>query len=400
MPNYDEASIPPYTLPDPLVFESGSPVRTAADWPARRAELLRLFEEQVYGIMPPRPDHLAWQVLETSPNALGGLASRKQVRIHFTPAAGGPHMDLLLYLPNARSGPSPLFIGLNFQGNHSIHTDPDILLSTAWIDDLGGGTVVNHRATERARGERANRWLIENTLRRGFGVATACYGDLDPDFDDGFQNGVHPLFDQTHPRDGASWGAIGAWAWGLSRGMDYLVNDPGVDAARVAVWGHSRLGKAALWAGACDERFALVVSNNSGCGGAALSRRRFGETVELINQRFPHWFCRNFRQYNGAEDRLPVDQHEFIALIAPRPVYVASSDEDLWADPHGEFLSCCHAGKVYELLGCDALPSGEMPPVEQPVISRLGYHIRKGRHDVTLYDWDRFMDFAFVISSA
>ena len=257
--------------------------------------------------------------------------------------------------------------------------------------------IVNHRATEGTRGVSAAAWDVETVVARGYATATVYYGDLCEDQVPGMTKDVAAMFGTggAEERGPDAWGAIGIWAWGLSRALDYLESDPDIDAGRVAVHGHSRLGKAALWAGAQDERFALVISNNSGCGGAALSMRAYGETVGRINGAFPHWFAKRFRSYNERESALPVDQHELIALVAPRPVYVASAEDDRWADPRGEFLATKHAEPVYALFGKNGLGVAEMPAVNQPVLGDgLAYHVRTGGHAITPYDWGRYLDFA------
>jgi hypothetical protein len=395
--NYDEQKVPEYTLPDPLLMSDGTKVANAQTWKKeRRPEVLELFRTHVYGRATiGRPENMTSKVFDHEHRALGGLATRKQVAVNFTGKQDGPGMDILIYLPNNKDKPIPTFVILNFGGNHTINTDPAIKLSGSWMRP--GTGVVNNHATAESRGKASSRFPVEEILKRGYALATVYYGDIDPDFHDGFKNGVHPAFDKLSEGKRApdAWGSIGAWAWGLSRAMDYFETDGDIDNKRVIVLGHSRLGKTALWAGARDERFAIVISNDSGCGGAALSRRRFGETVERINTSFPHWFCENFKKYNGKEDDLPVDQHMLIALVAPRPVYVASADEDLWADPKGEFLSCRNADAVYRLFGVKGLDTNRMPGLNRPIkTGKIGYHVRSGRHNLTEYDWQQYMDFA------
>jgi hypothetical protein len=377
------------SLPAPLTTSAGNKVTTPAEWQkTRRPEILELFRTHVYGRAPVgRPVKMTFEVLETNGKALNGVATRKQIRVHFTADSNGPHVDLLIYLPNNQPRPVKLFTGMNFMGNHTIHKDKAIVLNrnyTPW----GRGD----RGTEREL------WPLGSILGRGYGVATMHCADVDPDRFDRFEDGVHGTFDPTHYPKGRlddAWGTIGAWAWGLSRAMDYFETDKDIDHTKVAVLGHSRLGKAALWVGAQDERFSIVISNDSGCTGAALARRMKGETVAKINKGFPHWFCDNYKRYNNKENTLPVDQHMLIALIAPRPVYVASATGDVWADPEGEFLSCVHAAPIYKLFGLTGLKTTFMPAAGQPINDgHIGYHLRAGKHNLTAYDWKCYMDYA------
>lgn len=414
--NYDESKVGAYTLPDPLLLADGRRVTDAATWTRqRRPELLELFRTHVYGRSPGRPAGMKFEVVRVDRNAVQGLATRKEVVVYFTGAKDGPKMTMHLYVPNAAKRPVPAFLGLNFMGNHTVEPDPTLPIATSWMREAKDGTVVDHRATEKGRGLQASRWQIEKVIRRGYATATIYYGDIEPDHAEGWRDGVRAVFrvdgrlnpgrppaavaspaSTGAPADAApdDWGAIGAWAWGLSRALDYLETDKDIDATRVAVHGHSRLGKTSLWAGATDERFALVISNDSGEGGAALARRNFGETTAIITKAFPHWFCNRFDGYANNASALPVDQHELIALMAPRPAYVASAEEDKWADPRGEFLAAKNAEPVYALFRKAGLGVVDMPPVNHPVGAFLGYHMRTGVHDITAYDWDQYLNFA------
>jgi hypothetical protein len=382
--NYDENLVPEYVLPDPFILSDGARVTSNQTWwNQRRPEILQLFENEEYGKTPSNTIKPSYKIISENAKALNGKAIRKEIRISFRNNNEELSMILLMYLPKSKAV-IPLFLGLNFEGNQTIISDPGITISEGW------------KASENPRGADSASWPVERIIDRGFGIATVYYGDIDPDFDDGFKNGIQPLFyrsGQTLP-DPDEWGSIGAWAWGLSRAMDYLETDQLVNKKKIIVFGHSRLGKTALWAGAQDQRFAAVISNNSGCGGAALSKREFGETVKTINTVFPHWFCDNFNKYNDSENLLPMDQHMLIALIAPRPVYIASAEDDKWADPKGEFLGGFYASPVYKLLGTDGLSTSEMPPLNTPVMSTIGYHIRRGEHAITRYDWECYLNFA------
>ena len=392
--NYDEAKIPAYTLPDPLRSADGKKITTKEEWSKeQRPFLLQLYKENVYGKFPRPPPEIHFKTLSIDSLALGGKATRKQIRISFNAADSLSYIDVLLYTPASSRKPAPVCLGLNFKGNHAASSDPGINISSRWIRDDEDG-VVNHRATEKSRGAESSRWPVEEMIKRGYAVATAYYGDLEPDYDSGWTSGIRTTLSERLNTAATEWSAIGAWAWGLCRIVDYLESDKAVDAKKIVLTGHSRLGKAALWAGANDQRFAIIVSNNSGEGGAALSKRWFGETIGIINNSFPHWFNAKYKEYGANPAALPVDQHILLSLMAPRPLYVASSKDDQWADPKGEFLSAKNAEPVYALFGKKGLGVKEMPAVNHPVGENIRYHIRTGKHDITLYDWTQYMNFA------
>lgn len=367
--NYYEEKVPNYTLPDLLVSSSGKKITSLAAWKKnRRQEILELFRENVYGRVPSTPYTRSFTIVNEDKNAMNGNATLKQVDITISSGGKSLVIHLTLFVPNNVKKPVPAFLLIDNRG--PANTDP-------------------------TRKVKSEFWPAEQVIERGYAIAVFYNADVDADNYDEFKNGIHGILDRERQPD--SWGTIAAWAWGASRCMDYFISDKEIDSKKVAVVGHSRGGKTALWAGAEDQRFALVVSNESGCGGAALARRKYGETIARINTACPHWFCTNYRKYNNNENALPVDMHMLMALIAPRAVYVTSAAEDLWADPRGSYLSLYYSMPVFQLLKTKSFLPFDMPPLDKPVISgKTGYHIRSGAHNMLLKDWNWFMDFADV----
>ncbi len=397
--NSDESKVRPYTLPDPLTFNDGTKVTDAKTWvEKRRPELLDLFRANMHGHSPAKPAVMKFEVESTDAKALNGLATRKEIAIYPTGSKDGPAIHLLLYIPNGAQKPSPAFIGVNFDGNHTIcPEDTGVVVREQWMWNKATKTDALVKPEIKKTLPAAIGWPVEMVLKRGYAVATIARADVEPDYPEGWKHGIRGYYLKQAGRTEFAqddWGAIAAWGWSLSRALDYLETDAAIDAKHVAVLGHSRMGKASLWAGASDERFALVISNDSGEGGAAIARRWFGETTAVINQNFPHWFCANFKQYAGNEAKLPFDAHELLALVAPRPLYVASAEEDLWADPRGEFLAAKHASVVYTLFDKKGITEDDMPAIHHPVGDTVAYHIRAGKHDMTAYDWEQYVAFA------
>lgn len=396
--NYDEAKVRQYTLPDPLVGPDGVVVTTPDAWrTSARPHQLSLLETNVYGRrLPAVPVHVVGDVERTDVMLAGDMAAtRIQARLRLGTAENSPITDVLLYLPRGAQT-APCFLCPNFRGNQAQHPDPGIRLARGWIPSEQKTGIPDDRATEASRGSQAQCWPVETMLDRGYAMATAYCGETFPDRPDGRAESAlvslgRPVTGQLPPDEP---GAIATWAWQLSRILDWLVTLPEIDKTKVAVVGHSRLGKTALLAGALDERFAMVVSNESGCGGAALSRRNYGESVRRITSSFPHWFCPAFATFAGRETELPCDQHTLLAVVAPRPLYVASAIDDKWADPRGEFLSAVAAEPAWKLFGRRGLGTADWPAPDTPVGDTIGYHVRSGRHDLLPYDWERFADHA------
>jgi hypothetical protein len=388
--NYDEAHVGTYTLPNPLVLSNGRPVRGAKTWyKKRRPEIVHLFEENQYGRSPGRPAGMSFDVFDKGTPALNGKAIRRQITIYFSSNKNGPKMDLLVYLPAAARKPVPLLLTISFTANSSAVDDPGIKPGEIWNRQ--------HKRVPAPKGLQFGKLNVARILDAGFGVATFYYGDVDPDFNGGLPYGVRALYlkrGQSQPAPD-EWGSIAAWAWGMSRAMDYLETDKGVDAKRVAIYGVSRLGKTVLWAGARDTRFALVIASCSGEGGAALSRRNYGETVAhlVAPGRFPYQFCANYQKYARHVDQLPVDANMLIALIAPRPLLLQTGNKDYWSDPKGEFLAAVAAGPVYRLLGKEGLDTDQWPAAGQPILHTLGYYMHNGGHGTLPSDWNVFLKF-------
>ena len=399
--NFDRENIPSFSLPSPLKRADGSFVTSASEWMSRRRpEILQLFKDEIYGEQLPRPDEMRFELLSCKEGALNGLARRQEVRIHCAMQNGKSFsFDLLLYLPLEVKKPVPCFFGLNFKGNHGCTDETDVLKTPVRFNN--GNVNVVTRVTpeffeETSRGIQSYRWCFEEVIKRGYATATICYEDIFPDVPDGWQESCLSLFGDFDGYYGfhEKYSAIGAWAWGISRALDYLETVPEIDSQKLLLHGHSRLGKTALWAGASDQRCQLVISNDSGCLGAALSHRMFGENFFILVNYRPHWFVKNARKYINKEYEMPFDQHFLLSLIAPRLLAVASATSDSGADPEGEFLSAVHSGSVYALFGSNGLECEQMPPPDTFVTGDISYHIRTGRHNQMPEDWAHYLEIA------
>ncbi len=376
-------SLFPKSIPALLMSSNGSVIKTKKEWEKiRRPELEQLLENEIYGFVPVGNVNMSSKVIEQDDNALGGKAIRKQIKITFTNAENKMvSVALLLYLPKGLKK-FPTFLGYNFNGNETIYPDPMIQSSPV----LNGNN--------KQSGRDSLNWPVATIINAGCGVATMYYWEVAPDKEE-FTTGIYPLFykpNQVKPLPN-EWGGLAAWAWGLSKAMDYLQSDKQVDAKRVIVLGHSRLGKAAIWAGAKDQRFAGVISSGSGAMGVSISKNKKGETLSAVIKRFPRWTAGNFKKYLNQDANLPFDQHMVVAMVAPRPIYISSASEDQWADPSHEYLSAYLTTEVYALYGYPKW-SYQAPKIQEPIQGRVSQHIRDGKHDILPYDWNLFLTFA------
>jgi hypothetical protein len=370
--NYDETKVPTFTLPDPLLTSDGTAITTSQQWhDIRRPELMELFREQVYGRRPDTAYTIRFEETSKNEDALEGTAVCRQMKAVLTIDKRLYSFPFTVVIPKKTAGKVPAVVLINNRDFMSL---------------------------EEAVGPHDPFWPVRTLIDRGYATATFFTTNVDPDRADGYAAGVRSFFASGEAPADNAWRSLSAWGWAASRVLDYLETVDQVDASRVALVGHSRGGKTALWAASEDTRFAIAYSNNSGCGGAALSRRAYGETVARITSSFPHWFTPNFAKFAGRENELPVDQHQLMSLIAPRALYVTSADEDLWADPKGEYASLVAASPVFQLLGVKSITTPEMPVLNEAVIvGKTGYHIRAGEHDLKQFDWDKFLDFADTI---
>jgi len=379
-------------LPEVLTGFDGSRIASTDQWlHHRRPELKALFEHYMYGHAPPRPVKPAHRLLHATADLFGGQATLKEVSLALGPG-DAPRLQLLLVLPTHVPRPAPVFVGLNFAGNHALLHEKSVGLTTNWIPNRYPG-VVDNRATDQGRGTQRDVWCVEECVRRGFALATAFSGDVEPEVPDAPVS-LRQWYRRQEPSASYDWGAVAAYAWTLQRIVDYVAEEPSIDSRRIALFGHSRNGKAALLAAALDERVALVISHQAGCGGTAPSRGKIGESVKQINDRFPHWFSARFHQFNDCPEKLPFDQHCLIALCAPRPVLLSNATDDVWANPAGQFAMLQAADPVYRLLGADGLRAAALPPLGQVTSGNLAFFLRAGKHATTPEDWRAFLDFA------
>jgi hypothetical protein len=389
--NYDEAKVGTYTLPDPLLMADGKPVKDPKTWfNKRRPEIVKLFEEQQYGKAPGKPEGMSFEVDEKGAPAFDGKAVRKQVKIYFAKDKTGPVLNLLVYTPAAAKKPVPVLLAINFTANSLSVDDPGVTPGEIWDPKT-------KKRISAAGGRPFGRINPVPLLDAGIGVAMFYYGDIDPDYLGGLPDGIRAKYlktGQTEP-SADEWGAISAWAWGISRAVDYFETDPSVDAKRVAIFGVSRLGKTVMWAGAHDTRIAAVIASCSGEGGAALSRRDYGETIAHLTAptRYPYQFAANYGKWLGFPDKAPMDANLLVALVAPRPLLLQTGNTDFWSDPKGEFLAAVDGGRVYELLGKQGLGTNVWPEAKQPIFHTLSYYMHDGGHGSVPSDWNIYLEF-------